>query len=221
MATEVTICNLALSRIGSQASVSSINPIDGSEESEACSRLYPVALATMLDLHPWAFATKRAELAELADSPGVSKGQWRHAFSLPADCARVVNLEPTVPDEKVADDSHCLWARMRPLLVPPRLEFEVVAAPFGQVLLADLPHPTARYVTKEPKPSQFSGLFTDALAWMLAGYLCGEVHRGDSAYQYVKHCQEQFNRVVGSAMEQDAKSTRVHRRHIPSWILRR
>lgn len=209
MATVVTICNIALSRIGDSATVSSISPPDGSAQAEACSRLYPVALSTCLDLFNWSFAIRRKKLAELSSSM-VDKGMWRFAYALPADCKRVVDIRPT-------EESHI---RLHHALGH-KIEFECVGTDFGMVLLSNIDAPIVRYVCAEPKPSQFTGLFTDALAWLLASYLSGETIRGDSAFAYTQNCQKQFQAVIATAMTQDAKQTNVFRKHLPIWIERR
>lgn len=211
MADAVTICNLALSRIGKKASVTTLIPPDG-EEAEACSRFYPLALSSMLDLHDWAFATKRAGLSELADG-AVEKGPWAHAYSVPADCKRVINLEPGGHDNKLPK-----WMKAKPLPIPKKIPFEVVGTHFGRVILTDYECAYVRYVCSEPKESQFSGLFTDALVWLLAAYLAGETVRGDTGFKYVQSCQSQFQSTVQSAMQQDARQKHVPRKHIAPWV---
>ena len=204
MASVVTICNIALSRIGDSASVSSIDPPDGSAQSEACYRLYPVALASCLDTHNWSFATKRAELSELAEGQ-VAKNPWCHAFALPADCRRVIDiLNPECP--RIKTHKH---------------DFEVIGAEFGSVILTNVKNPIVRYVMSDPKPSQFTGLFTDALAWLLASYLAGETIRGDSAFSYLQNCQKMYQQTIALAAKKDANLTHVKTRVIAPWILRR
>ena len=204
MASVVTICNIALSRVGDNASVSSIDPPDGSAQAEACARFYPVALSSCLDMHNWSFATKRAELSELADGL-VEKGPWKHAFALPADCKRVIDIM----------DTEC------PKIRTHKHDFEVVGADFGSVILTNVPTPIVRYVMSDPKPSQFSGLFTDALAWLLASYLAGEIIRGDSAFSYLQNCQKVFQQTIALAVKKDANLTHVKHRFVAPWILRR
>ena len=58
MATEVDICNMALSFLGDRATVTSINPPEGSAQAEHCARFYPMALNEMLAQARWSFATK-------------------------------------------------------------------------------------------------------------------------------------------------------------------
>lgn len=203
MATPVTICNLALSRIGDSASVSSIDPPDGSAQAEACSRLYPVALDSCLDLHNWSFATRRATLSAVAEG-SVPHGAWRTAFMLPADCKRVVDL-------------------MSPygIFEHSKERFEVVGTDFGRVILTDTEEATIRYICAEPKASQFTGLFVDGLAWLLASYLAGETIRGDSAFAYTQKCQQQFQVALSLAMKQDARQVHQPKKYMAPWIAMR
>lgn len=203
MASVVTICNLALSRIGDAASISSIDPPDGSKQAEACARLYPIALASCLDMHNWSFATRRTKLAELSYSG--DKGDWLYAYALPSDCRRVVDVKGETPCHFFAHKE----------------EFETVGEDFGLVLLTNVANPSLRYITSEPKTPQFSGLFVDALAWLLASYLAGETIRGDSAFNYGTKCLQMFSQTMTTAAQQDARLVHKKARHAASWIRRR
>lgn len=217
MATEVTICNLALSRIGDRASVSSIDPPDGSAQAVACSRMYPVALGALLDMHNWGFATRVAKLAERADFDG-EKGIWRHVYSEPAGCRRVVSVEPYVDEEGTGIK---FW-RLRPrMLTPPKLEFETMADSAGHVILTNVEDAACRYILSEPKPSLFPSLFSDALSWLLASYLAGLTIRSNPSVQYAQLCNQQFQLALDRATKWDARQRSVHKRHLPPWILRR
>ena len=59
MSSEIDICNLALARLGDDATVASIDPPEGSAQAEQCARFYSIARDTMLEMHDWRFATKR------------------------------------------------------------------------------------------------------------------------------------------------------------------
>ena len=60
MSSEVAICNLALAHLGDSATVASIDPPEGSAQSEHCARFYPIARDALLEMHAWKFATRRA-----------------------------------------------------------------------------------------------------------------------------------------------------------------
>ena len=66
MASEVQICNLALSRIGEDGSIISLDPPEGSEHAAACAAFYQRALGSLLESHDWSFATMRMAPGKLA-----------------------------------------------------------------------------------------------------------------------------------------------------------
>ena len=63
MSSEVDICNLALSHLGDEASLASIDPPEGSAQADHCAKFYPIARDLMLEKHPWKFATRRVLLS--------------------------------------------------------------------------------------------------------------------------------------------------------------
>jgi len=77
--TGVSICSDALILLGAKA-ISSFN--DGTDEANACDRLYPDIRDSTLVMYPWRFSLKKVELAQLIDAPTSS---WRYAYQLPGD----------------------------------------------------------------------------------------------------------------------------------------
>lgn len=215
MADKVTICNLALARIGDSASVSDLS--EQTPQANACKRFYPLALSSCLDMHNWSFATRRSLVAELVDG-AVSKGSWYHAYSLPAGCKRVIDIHGS---EELDEQAKARQSEIPPSLMTHKHEFEVVGTSTGLVLLTNVLNPVVRYIVEEPKESQFPGLFIDALAWLMASYLAGEIVRGDSAFSYAQNCQRKFQETMVLAMQQDAKQEYVKRKFVPAWIARR
>ena len=65
MASAVDICNLALARLGDSATVASIDPPEGSAQSEHCARFYPLARRQIFEAHNWSFLIRREKLAPL------------------------------------------------------------------------------------------------------------------------------------------------------------
>lgn len=61
-ATELEICNAALSRLGAP-SISSLSDVD--KKAQTCSLMYPRTRDNLLRSHPWNFALKRVELLPL------------------------------------------------------------------------------------------------------------------------------------------------------------
>lgn len=88
MATELSICNSALIKLGA-------NPItsldQNSKEAILCKAQYPVVLTRVLQEHPWNFAIKRASLQKLAEIPAFD---YSAQFQLPPDYLRVLSPYP-------------------------------------------------------------------------------------------------------------------------------
>jgi hypothetical protein len=87
MTTDVGICNIALSKIGSENRISQIGE-DG-REGEQCELFYEHTRDHLLQSHPWNFAIGRSALSQDATSPSF---EFDNQFLLPADCLRVWKL---------------------------------------------------------------------------------------------------------------------------------
>ena len=84
----VDICNNALTLLGQQ-NIESLD--DASPEANACRIFWRPLRDEVLRSHPWNFATTRAKLSRLVDSPPFG---FKYYFQLPADCLFVRNVEP-------------------------------------------------------------------------------------------------------------------------------
>ncbi|MEE9351523.1 MAG: hypothetical protein V3U78_04630 [Thiotrichaceae bacterium] len=95
MASEVDICNIALSELGEE-------PIIALSEDSKAARLCNLFFADTRDMvlreHPWNFAIKRASLARLLDNPIY---EFDAQFQLPSDYIRIVKIEDDHLDFRV------------------------------------------------------------------------------------------------------------------------
>jgi len=211
VATEVDICNLALAHCANKASISSLNPPEGSEQAEACARWYPVALGCILAEHPWAFATRRKRLARLTDGE-VEKGAWLYAYGLPADFNRIIDMAPSSVSSP------------RPFfkgMLSQHEEYELTAYDSGFALLTNELGPVLRYITSAPLPTSFSYPFVLALSWLLAAFLSGDVVRGETGINLEAFMGKQYLFYLAKAKALDATQTRFNRGHLPRWIAER
>lgn len=80
---QVSICNVALSKIGDE-SILSLD--DDTKAARYCKLLYDEQRKFVLRSYPWRFALNRYVLAPLRDKPLFG---YEYQFSLPADCLRV------------------------------------------------------------------------------------------------------------------------------------
>ena len=89
MADAVSICNLALQRLGAKA-ISSLT--EDTTAGRACNRVYAQARDSELRAHPWSFARERVQIA--ADSTDPAFG-YDKRYALPADYLRILPTNGT------------------------------------------------------------------------------------------------------------------------------
>lgn len=204
MSSVVQICNLALSRLGDEATVGSIDPPEGSAQASHCAQFYPVARDSMLEMHAWSFATRREALAELdADT-----FDWAHDYALPAGCLRVLQILPASGGALSAG-----------LYAQDAMQHEVIADAEGApMVLSNIPDAIIVYTKQVVDTQRFTPLFTDALAWLLASYLAGVVVKGSDSINVAKAMNQMFAGVYAQAVSADANKSRVHPAHAAPWM---
>jgi len=198
MASEVDVCNVALARLGDNATVASIDPPEGSSQAEHCARFYPLARDSLLELHPWKFATRRVQLAELA----VNSWNWAFAYAEPAGAIKLLAVLPA----DASDDEKTQ---------PYDTESDDTGA---SIILTNQEDASLRFVARVTDSTKFSPLFVDALAWLLASYLAGPVIKGDAGVAMARVTLQGFLRAFHEATISDANQRRVRPEHTPTWI---
>jgi hypothetical protein len=94
--TPVSVCNLALAKVGDESAQITSIPATPSEEyskeANLCAKFFEITLREVLAATEWKFARKRLALALLPDAPLF---EWSYKFEIPADCARPLKVMPT------------------------------------------------------------------------------------------------------------------------------
>ena len=198
MASEVDICNLALARLGDNATVASIDPPEGSAQAEHCARFYPVARDSLLEMHAWKFATRRVLLAQLT----TDTWNWTYAYAEPTGVLKLLAVLPASASSD-ADTQ----------------EYEAESDANGAaIILTNQEGASLRFVARVTDTTKFSPLFVDALAWLLASYLAGPVLKGDAGAAMSKACLQSFLLAFSNAKVSDANQRKVRPEHTPAWI---
>jgi hypothetical protein len=205
MASDVVICNLALSHLGDSATVTSIDPPEGSVQAGHCAQFFSTARDTLLEMHTWGFATRRVALAALPSK----WPEWDYCYAQPADALNLLEILP--PD--ALDDFNAT-----PGKYTPQVYCAETLANGTQVILTDQPSAVLKYTGIVEDPNQFSALFTLALSWHLAGMLAGPVLKGDVAITVGEKCAAKVEYYLGKAMESDANQRRIRPTQNVSWI---
>ncbi|EMJ5971364.1 hypothetical protein GWI96_05725 [Proteus sp. G4380] len=152
MASEIEICNIALSRIGNSRSINSMT--EASKEAVQCNLHYAQCRDSVLADFPWNFATKKVALANTNNPPP----NWTYAYRYPNDCLKAIGI--VEPHQKYR----------RP---DTAIHFHVGSDENGTGRLIFTDHPSAwlEYVARITDVNMFDALFKDALAWRLAAEL--------------------------------------------------
>lgn len=208
MASVIDICNLALAHIGDRANITSIDPPEGSAQAEHCARFYPMARNSLLNMHPWAFAQKRAVLADISATI-VPPAKWQYTYAAPGDVVKILG----VYDPNAMYDEN-------------KAEFECELSGTTQVIYANPEAAIVRYVALVTDSATFPPLFTEALAWLLASYLAGPIIKGTEGMRVSGEAMKMAMSYVSQARVEDANqrtraSVRRDTRHSPSWISNR
>lgn len=180
MSTNTDISNLALSLIGSDATVTSLSPPDGTVEAGLCSRFLPMARRMMLELGAWSFAMQRVELAEVVNTSSI----WLFAYALPSDAISVSRVLPQALPASVPAQEGGVFTIGNTGHIPETLftnRDEANGWPFeveGAVLRSNAPFALLKYTVDVPDPSNFTPSFVVALSYMLASYLAGPIVKG-------------------------------------------
>lgn len=205
MASVVDICNLALAHLGDSATVSNIDPPEGSAQAEHCARFYPIARDSLLEMHPWSFATRRAALADL----GSDVEQWDYAYAPPADMLAIIAI---LPPDAISDSNYAAGA-----YTPQDYSCEINATG-ASVIYTNQEAAIARYVAFVSDSSRFSPSFTMTLSWHLASLLAGPILKGEAGAAEAKRCAAVVESYLAKARESDAGDRRAPAAHSPAWI---
>lgn len=160
MTSDVDICNLALAHLGDEATVTSIDPAEGSIQAEHCQRYYPIARKALLELHPWSFAKKRVSLTALGET---APDSWAYVYGYPNGCVTPLKLLGTGGTDD--DDTE---------------DYVVEMIDGTKVIYTSVEDAILVYTALVTDMTKYSALAINALARLLASYLAGPVIKGDA-----------------------------------------
>lgn len=229
MASVVDICNLALAHLGDEATVSSIDPPEGSAQAEHCARFYLMARDTVLEAHDWNFATTRGALALV----GSAWPSWAFCYELPTTCVRAIGVLPP----GALDDYSVGFPRTAASLGYPGAtfvphgamytpqEFSIETGESGgteaddrRLLYTNQEGAVLRYTRRVEDTTRFPPLFVDALTRLLASYLAGPVVKGTEAIGVAQAQLQAYRAIISQATVSDSNQRSVKPRQNVPWI---
>lgn len=162
----ITVCNAALARLG-EARIFDLQ--DNSTAARACALHLPLARDEVLRAHWWNFAADRARLTRVAEAPAFG---YAHAYQLPADCLRVLEVNGVGG----SGDPGAQW------------EVE------GGRLLHDDATVEIRFIKQVTDISLFDALALEALIVLLASRLAPSIQGGSTGK--ATELKEEYYRIV-------------------------
>jgi len=218
MASDVEICNLALSHLGDTANVTSIDPPEGSAQAEHCSRFYPLARGMLLEAHDWSWATRRTSLTPLV----ATIAPWAYAYGKPNLMIKAIAvLDPEASDDYTIPAAFETEQAYAPLAYAPQ-PFAIETLPTGdEVILTNHENAVLRYVVSVTDTAKFPPTVVMALSWLLASLLAGPIIKGEKGAAEAKRCLAVYKEVLGMAVNADSNQPLASVRHIVPWINRR
>lgn len=150
MVSIVQICNVALSRIGQNQPIDSLD--EDSKAAELCALHYPLCVQQVLADGDWPFAEARVVLADIGSPPT----NWEYRYAYPSDCLKARRI--AVPGLEIVP-------------LQQRIPFKVVNNVTGKAIVANWPEAELIYTADVTDSSLFPALFVSALAWRLAAEL--------------------------------------------------
>lgn len=222
-AAAVDVCNIALAYIGETAQITSLDTtVDTSQQAALCSRFWPVARDSLLNMHRWDFATKRV-VADSLGSP-TTRDEWDYAYSVPIDCLQVFAvLPPEAGDDYSLAVSRTVFDTWPTPLATPAVytpqDFVIERGPNGgQILYTNQANAVLRYLARVNSAVVYPPLFKEALAWHLASMLAGPILSGREGAEMAQRCLLMFRQVLGQAASVDANGRSVHPIQNTPWI---
>lgn len=175
MASEVQICNLALSQLGAYK-IESLS--ESTEEARQCNLHYDNVRDSVLSAHAWDFATKQLTLALLTDT---YEG-YDYAYSYPNDC---------LVAREIYSDSDT------------KIKFEIIADSdlTSKVIITDEEDAVLIYTARVTDPNMYSPLFVNALSLALASTIVQPLKKDPALFNKLYN---QYIATISSAKTMDA-----------------
>ncbi|NDD55214.1 hypothetical protein EBZ39_15350 [bacterium] len=222
MASVVDICNLALSRLGDTATVSSIDPPEGSPQAQYCATFYPIARDTLLEMHQWTFCTRRTTPAQI-DYP---YSQWQYAYAAPSEMLDVI----AVLDRNATDDFAYGLVRDNQVIgtvnagqsIYTPQPYSLESLEDGTiVILTNQEDPIIRYTARVTDTTKYTAMFVNCLSWLLASHLAGPLIKGDVGSKASQACYQAFMLELQKAASSDANNQKRNTKQSVPWMLNR
>lgn len=222
---EVIICNMALGHLGDRATVTSIDPAEGSPQAAHCAQFYGAARDAAQEAHTWSFCKRRTALAEVTN-PSTT---WQYAYAVPNLAVNILAvLDPEASDDFSSSAISSMDAFDSPTPInatfgaytPQQYDLET-ASDGSQILLTNQVDAVCRYTVLVEDTAKFTPMFVRAVSWLLAADLAGPVLKGETGAAAALKCMKMYDYWIGQAKMSDANSRNVKPQQQVPWLAAR
>lgn len=211
VATDLAICNLALTHLG-QKNIATFS--DATENARRCNQIYNTCRDEVLSASDWAFATVIDTLVELTDEEVLG---WLYVYVFPSDCLYVRKIFgdnsnhfdlPSFPDANNL---------LVPTTNPEKVDFKIVYQVDldAMVIVTNFSPAYIEYTARVATGSLYSKLFIKALSFKIAGELSvilnGDGPQSDKMFQ-------KYALAVGEAQRINGNQDGVSRRQKSNYV---
>lgn len=204
MASEVDICNMAMSHLGNRARITSISPPDQTVEALHCAAFYPLARDVTFEAGAyWRFARRRADLTLSVNT--LIGCEWAYAYELPTSFIKALKVVPPGAPE---------GARSQDFVIE-------TDAGGDDVLYSNTAHAVLHYIFREVNAGRYSPMFTLALSHQLASMTAGPILKGKVGMLKQEEQSNLFRAYVAAAAASQMNQRQVdseYRDHKAIWI---
>lgn len=219
MASEVDICNMALSYIRAE----SINSFtENSVQAQYCRLHYAQARNQMLEDYPWQFAHRIAPLAEI-DHETINNGDgifnYAYAYQYPADCVKINRLIIDFRRVQAGEEnffsftgspfgfgfSEDEFLRTNPNFKE-LIEYDIVNYEGNRLIVSNHPRLRIDYQFRATDTNLFGAQFTDALTYLLASRLAIPIVGGEQGMSLRNSNLQIYSELYNAAIVSDANN---------------
>ena len=162
MADKTSICNMALSHLGSSKEIANVET-ERSAEASACRRFYADALLESLRDFPNPYLIVINPLALVADLRAVDGAEWSFSYRYPADCSKAIRIPSGIRNDTPES----------------RIAYRIISDATGPLIMTDMEDATLEYAQKSDSPDKWAPDFIMAFSLLLAFYISPRVTAGD------------------------------------------
>ena len=178
MQSTVDLFNTALARLGGDQLIQLTSAQEQTKIGRICRNLFSHVLEMTLASAAWAFAIRRKLLSSpTMDSDTMTNPTYRFVFELPTDCVKPIRLEGSAGINRT-----------------PEYVIE------GRTIRSSIDRAVFVYVSRITDPTMWPPLFSDALAWAMAGELAAAINNDTQKQQW---CYQNHRIALADGVSQD------------------